>query len=61
MLTRPRSSYIQKLSIKKRDKALIGAQRYENIRDSLLDPGDTTIETAQFRYVADAFLPSSTR
>lgn len=39
------------LSVKKQDKALIHARRARNIRAVLIDPKDTAIESAQFRYV----------
>ncbi|KAE8375875.1 hypothetical protein BDV26DRAFT_249447 [Aspergillus bertholletiae] len=43
-------SYVDDLSIKKQDKALIHAKRARNIRTVLLDPKDTTVESAQFRF-----------
>lgn len=43
-------SYVEGLSIKKQDKALINAQRARNIRMVLIDPKNTAVETAQFRY-----------
>ena len=45
-----RSSYVEDLSIKKQDKALIYAKRARNIRTVLIDPKDTAVESAQFRY-----------
>lgn len=47
-------SYVQDLSIKKQDKALIHAQRARNIKAVLLDPKDTSVESAQFRYIPSA-------
>lgn len=44
------SSYVEDLSIKKQDKALIYAKRARNIRTVLIDPKDTAVESAQFRY-----------
>ncbi|KAI9041720.1 uncharacterized protein KD926_006619 [Aspergillus affinis] len=41
-------SYVDDLSVKKQDKALIHAKRARNIRTVLLDPKDTAIESAQF-------------
>lgn len=38
------------LSVKKQDKALIHAARARNIKTVLIDPKDTAIESAQFRY-----------
>ncbi|KAL5355464.1 hypothetical protein BJX96DRAFT_161745 [Aspergillus floccosus] len=43
-------SYVEDLSIKKQDKALIHAKRARNIRAVLLDPKDTAVESAQFRF-----------
>ncbi|KAF9882651.1 hypothetical protein FE257_005807 [Aspergillus nanangensis] len=43
-------SYVDDLSIKKQDKALIHARRARNIRTVLMDPKDTAIESAQFRF-----------
>ncbi|WEW56320.1 hypothetical protein PRK78_001763 [Emydomyces testavorans] len=43
-------SYVDDLSIKKQDKALIHSRRARNIRIVLLDPKDTAIESAQFRF-----------
>jgi hypothetical protein len=43
-------SYVDDLSVKKQDKALIHAKRARNIRTVLIDPKDTAIESAQFRY-----------
>jgi hypothetical protein len=52
------SSYVSDLSVKKQDKALIHARRARNIKQVLLDQKDTTIESAQFRYLLD---PSHSR
>lgn len=46
------SSYVDDLSVKKQDKALIHARRARNIRTVLVDPKGTAIESAQFRCVA---------
>jgi hypothetical protein len=46
------NEYISSLSEKKRDKALIGQTRYNNIFAVLKDPKCTTIESAQFRFWA---------
>lgn len=46
------SSYVEDLSIKKQDKALIYAKRARNIRTVLIDPKDTAVESAQFRYAS---------
>ncbi|PYI30872.1 hypothetical protein BP00DRAFT_436551 [Aspergillus indologenus CBS 114.80] len=43
-------SYVDDLSVKKQDKALIHAKRARNIKTVLLDPKDTAIESAQFRF-----------
>ncbi|CRG83237.1 hypothetical protein PISL3812_00588 [Talaromyces islandicus] len=43
-------SYVNDLSIKKQDKALINAKRAHNIRIVLDNPKDTGIESAQFRF-----------
>ncbi|EEP79219.1 predicted protein [Uncinocarpus reesii 1704] len=43
-------SYVDDLSVKKQDKALIHSRRARNIRIVLLDPKDTAIESAQFRF-----------
>ncbi|PWY79533.1 hypothetical protein BO70DRAFT_316065 [Aspergillus heteromorphus CBS 117.55] len=43
-------SYVDDLSIKKQDKALIHARRARNIKTVLMDPKDTAIESAQFRF-----------
>lgn len=51
-LTAYSSSYVEDLSIKKQDKALIYAKRARNIRTVLIDPKDTAVESAQFRYEA---------
>ncbi|CAO3596364.1 unnamed protein product [Absidia cylindrospora] len=42
--------YLQKLSIKKRDKALINQERYVMILQVLKDPRNTSIGSAQFRF-----------
>ncbi|PKX96734.1 integrase zinc binding domain-containing protein [Aspergillus novofumigatus IBT 16806] len=42
--------YVDDLSVKKQDKALIHARRARNIRTVLIDPKDTAIESAQFRF-----------
>lgn len=44
------ASYVDDLSVKKQDKALIHAKRARNIRTVLIDPKDTAVESAQFRY-----------
>ncbi|KAL1978800.1 hypothetical protein VTN31DRAFT_1659 [Thermomyces dupontii] len=43
-------SYVNDLSSKKQDKALISAKRARNIRTVLLDPKGTAVESAQFRF-----------
>ncbi|KAJ5105131.1 hypothetical protein NUU61_002478 [Penicillium alfredii] len=43
-------SYVDDLSVKKQDKALIHARRACNIRTVLIDPKDTAVESAQFRF-----------
>ncbi|KAJ5577773.1 uncharacterized protein N7459_006737 [Penicillium hispanicum] len=43
-------SYVDDLSVKKQDKALIHAQRARNIKTVLIDPKDTAVESAQFRF-----------
>ncbi|KAJ5907990.1 hypothetical protein N7495_000672 [Penicillium taxi] len=43
-------SYVDDLSVKKQDKALIHAKRARNIKNVLNDPKDTAIESAQFRF-----------
>ncbi|KAL2863452.1 integrase zinc binding domain-containing protein [Aspergillus lucknowensis] len=43
-------SYVDDLSVKKQDKALIHARRAQNIKTVLIDPKDTAIESAQFRF-----------
>ncbi|KAJ5134089.1 hypothetical protein N7526_005454 [Penicillium atrosanguineum] len=43
-------SYVDDLSVKKQDKALIHARRARNIRTVLIDPKDTAVESAQFRF-----------
>lgn len=45
------NSYVDDLSVKKQDKALIHSRRARNIKIVLTDPKDTAIESAQFRYV----------
>jgi hypothetical protein len=45
-------SYVQDLSPKKQDKALIHARRAANIKHVLIDKKTTAIESAQFRSVA---------
>ncbi|CAO3600182.1 unnamed protein product [Absidia cylindrospora] len=42
--------YLQNLSTKKRDKALVDQQRYTLILQVLKDPRNTAISTAQFRF-----------
>ncbi|CAG7981192.1 unnamed protein product [Penicillium olsonii] len=42
-------NYVEDLSVKKQDKALIYAKRARNIRTVLIDPKDTAVESAQFR------------
>ncbi|KAJ5183215.1 hypothetical protein N7492_000831 [Penicillium capsulatum] len=42
--------YVKDLSVKKQDKALIHASRARNIRSVLIDPKNTSVETAQFRF-----------
>ncbi|GAD99462.1 hypothetical protein AOR_1_1090134 [Paecilomyces variotii No. 5] len=44
------ASYVDDLSVKKQDKALIHAARARNIRSVLMDPKDTAVESAQFRF-----------
>ncbi|GKZ60580.1 hypothetical protein AnigIFM60653_006644 [Aspergillus niger] len=43
-------SYVDDLSVKKQDKALIHAKRARNIKTVLMDPKDTAVESAQFRF-----------
>ncbi|KAK2749192.1 hypothetical protein FQN57_006807 [Myotisia sp. PD_48] len=43
-------SYVEDLSVKKQDKALIHSKRARNIKIVLADPKDTAIESAQFRF-----------
>ncbi|KAJ5813880.1 uncharacterized protein N7503_000630 [Penicillium pulvis] len=43
-------SYVNELSVKKQDKALIHAKRARNIKNVLMEPKDTAIESAQFRF-----------
>ncbi|KUL85860.1 hypothetical protein ZTR_07325 [Talaromyces verruculosus] len=43
-------SYVNELSVKKQDKALINAQRAQHIRIVLTDPKDTSVGSAQFRF-----------
>ncbi|KAI9282168.1 hypothetical protein BY458DRAFT_537682 [Sporodiniella umbellata] len=42
--------YLSRLSLKKRDKALIDEERYSMIREVLINPKDTSVSTAQFRF-----------
>lgn len=42
--------YLSRLSLKKRDKALIDQGRYIMIREVLKNPKDTSVSTAQFRF-----------
>ncbi|KAI2846339.1 hypothetical protein CBS11350_3879 [Aspergillus niger] len=42
--------YVDDLSVKKQDKALIHAKRARNIKTVLMDPKDTAVESAQFRF-----------
>lgn len=42
--------YLDNLSTKKRDKALVDRQRYELILQVLRDPRNTAVSTAQFRF-----------
>ncbi|KLJ07624.1 hypothetical protein EMPG_16903 [Blastomyces silverae] len=44
------ASYVQDLSVKKQDKALIHSRRARNIRTVLIDPKNTGVESAQFRF-----------
>ncbi|PGH30001.1 hypothetical protein GX50_07248 [[Emmonsia] crescens] len=44
------ASYVQDLSVKKQDKALIHSRRAKNIKTVLIDPKNTAIESAQFRF-----------
>ncbi|KAK2791492.1 hypothetical protein FQN53_002601 [Emmonsiellopsis sp. PD_33] len=43
-------SYVRDLSSKKQDKALIHSRRAANIRTVLIDPKNTAVESAQFRF-----------
>jgi hypothetical protein len=43
-------NYLDNLSFKKRDKALIDRQRYELILQVLREPKNTSVSTAQFRF-----------
>ncbi|KAJ5967158.1 hypothetical protein N7501_003406 [Penicillium viridicatum] len=43
-------NYIEDLSKQKQDKALIHAERARNIRTVLIDPKETAVESAQFRF-----------
>lgn len=52
MLSAHSFSYVNDLSVKKQDKALINARRAHNIRTVLTDPKDTAIGSAQFRYAS---------
>jgi hypothetical protein len=55
------NDYLQNLSSKKRDKALVDTDRYNLILKVLKDPKNTTISTAQFRFwVKKMFRLSST-
>lgn len=42
--------YLNNLSPKKRDKALVDQERYQMIQQVLKDPRNTAISTAQFRF-----------
>ncbi|KAK5191831.1 hypothetical protein LTR92_008412 [Exophiala xenobiotica] len=54
--------YVQDLSPKKQDKALINARRAANIRHVLIDKKTTSIESAQFRYgMPDHFIRATTQ
>ncbi|KAI9498167.1 hypothetical protein BDB00DRAFT_801408 [Zychaea mexicana] len=44
------NNYLNNLSPKKRDKALVDQQRYQLIQQVLKDPRNTAISTAQFRF-----------
>ncbi|PGH00611.1 hypothetical protein GX51_05710 [Blastomyces parvus] len=44
------ANYVQDLSVKKQDKALIHSRRARNIRTVLIDPKNTGVESAQFRF-----------
>ncbi|EDN09755.1 predicted protein [Histoplasma mississippiense (nom. inval.)] len=44
------ASYVQDLSVKKQDKALIHSRRARNIKTVLIDPKNTAVESAQFRF-----------
>ncbi|KAF1796564.1 hypothetical protein FB192DRAFT_1292415, partial [Mucor lusitanicus] len=44
------NGYLQNLSSKKRDKALVDSHRYSLILQVLKDPRNTAISTAQFRF-----------
>lgn len=44
------NDYLQNLSSKKRDKALVDSTRYKLILQVLKDPRNTAISTAQFRF-----------
>ncbi|EFE39336.1 hypothetical protein TRV_05928, partial [Trichophyton verrucosum HKI 0517] len=44
------NSYVDDLSVKKQDKALIHSRRARNIKIVLTDPKDIAIESAQFRF-----------
>ena len=58
------NSYVNDLSVKKQDKALIHAKRARNIRTVLVDPKDTAIESAQFRcetFLIATFFPVAWR
>lgn len=49
-------SYVKQLSIKKQDKALINSQKARDIRSVLIDPKNTSVGSAQFRYEPFAML-----
>lgn len=44
------NDYLEKLSPKKRDKALVDHPRYRLIQEVLKNPRNTTVSTAQFRF-----------
>ncbi|OJD10477.1 hypothetical protein AJ78_08527 [Emergomyces pasteurianus Ep9510] len=48
------NNYLDNLSVKKQDKALIHAQQARVIKRVLLHPKNTTIESAKFRYTQAA-------
>lgn len=49
------TSYVDDLSVKKQDKALIHSGRARNIRTVLIEPKNTAVESAQFRYAFSPF------